>query len=253
MSQDIRSRKTKRNILVVNDDGIRSEGIRRLAEAAVRFGRVWVVAPERQCSGMSQKISIFDPIPVTPYAFPAPVEGAWSIGGTPADCVKAAVNFLLDEKPDVVFSGINNGFNTGFDTAYSGTVGAAMEALMKGIPAIAFSRPYEAVETDFETVDAYLLPLMEELLASPLPPNEMWNVNFPGVPLNECRGVLYDRSVAPLQLYRDHYRRTEAGDGAFTLQNISTPAAASDAPEGSDVHAVLSGFVSVGRLRCPVL
>ena len=239
-----------RNILIVNDDGIRSEGICRLAAAAAHFGTVWVAAPEHQCSGMSQKISIFDRIPVTPYAFPVPVEAAWSIGGTPADCVKAAVNFLLKEKPDLVLSGINDGYNAGFDTAYSGTIGAAMEALMKGIPAIAFSK---GLHSGFDTVDRYLLPLMDELIRAPLPPSEIWNVNFPSVSLPECRGVLYDRTVAPIQLYRDLYHREDQPGGVFTLQNISMPATAGDAPEDSDVRAVLGGYVSVGRLRCAVL
>ena len=120
-----------KNILIVNDDGIHSEGIVRLAQAASRFGRVWVAAPDEQCSGMSQKISIFDPILVRPYDFPAPVEAAWSIGGTPADCVKVAVGYLLDGAPDLVLSGINNGYNAGFDNAYSGTIGAAAEALSR--------------------------------------------------------------------------------------------------------------------------
>ena len=239
-----------RKILIVNDDGITSEGIVRLADAARRFGRVWVVAPERQCSGMSQKISIFDPISVTPHAFPLPVEAAWCIGGTPADCVKTAVNFLLSEKPDYVFSGINNGYNTGFDTAYSGTVGAAMEALMKGIPAMAFSHHLDG---SLETVDRFLVPLIEELLASTLPPSEMWNVNFPGVPLSECRGILRGCRVAPLQLYRDLYAREELPDGSFTLHNVSTPIPLESVPEGTDVHAVLTGYISVGTLRCPVL
>ena len=237
-------------ILIVNDDGIRSRGIVRLAEAALHFGRVWVVAPEQQCSGMSQKISIFDPISVTPFDFPVPVEAAWSIGGTPADCVKTAVNYLLTEKPDFVFSGINNGYNTGFDTAYSGTVGASMEALMKGIPAIAFSNHLNG---SYETVDRFLVPLMEELLASPLPPSEMWNVNFPGVPLSECGGILRDRRVAPVQLYRDLYTRNDLPDGSFVLRNASLPISPGLVPEDTDVYAVLTGHVSVGKLRCPVL
>ena len=239
-----------RSILIVNDDGIRSEGIVRLAEAASRFGRVWVVAPDCQCSGMSQKITIFEPIPVTPFAFPLPVEGAWCVGGTPADCVKTAVNCLLREKPDYVFSGINNGYNTGFDTAYSGTVGAAMEALMKGIPAMAFSNHLNG---SWETVERCLEPLIEELLSSPLPPSELWNVNFPGVPYSECRGILRGRRVAPMQLYRDLYTREDQPDGGFTLRNASLPISPRLVPEDTDVYAVLTGYVSVGTLRCPVL
>lgn len=237
-------------ILIVNDDGIEAEGLRRLAEAARNLGRVWVVAPEQQCSGMSQKLTIFEPIPVRPRSFPIAVEGAWSVGGTPADCVKAAINYLLPEKPDILLSGINMGYNAGFDIAYSGTIGAAMEGLMKGVPAIAFSNAYEG---GWECAEHWLLPLMEELLESPLPENEMWNVNFPGIPLSACGGVRRDRSIAPLQLYRDRYMLEEREDGSLILHNAARPICAEEAPEGSDVHAVLSGYVSVGRITCQVL
>ena len=165
---------------------------------------------------MSQKISIFDPILVRPYDFPAPVEAAWSIGGTPADCVKVAVGYLLDGAPDLVLSGINNGYNAGFDNAYSGTIGAAAEALMKRIPAIAFSRGLNA---DFEVAEHYLPPLLEELMAAPPVPWELWNVNFPAVPLRDCKGVLYGRRLAPVQLYQELYRREDRPDGSFTLLN----------------------------------
>ena len=239
-----------KNILIVNDDGIHSEGIVRLARAASRFGRVWVAAPDEQCSGMSQKISIFDPILVRPYDFPVPVEAAWSIGGTPADCVKVAVGYLLDRAPDLVLSGINNGYNAGFDNAYSGTIGAAAEALMKGIPAIAFSRGLNA---DFEVAEHYLPPLLEELMAAPPVPWELWNVNFPAVPLRDCKGVLYGRRLAPVQLYQELYRREDRPDGSFTLLNTSTPIDASGAPEDSDIFAILNGYVSVGPIRCAVL
>ena len=239
-----------RQILIVNDDGIAADGIRRLAEAALHFGQVYVVAPVQQCSGMSQKISIFDRIPVTPYAFSVPVAGAWSVGGTPADCVKVAVNFLISRKPDVVLSGINDGFNAGFDTAYSGTIGAAMEALMKGIPSISFSNHLHG---NTETVDCFLPQLLGELLSSPLPPSELWNVNFPGVPLSDCRGILRHRRVAPVQLYRDIYSREEGPDGSFSLKNASRPIPLEEVPAGTDVHAVLSGYISIGTLHCPVL
>lgn len=240
----------KKNILIVNDDGIEAEGILKLAEAAVHFGRVWIAAPDRQCSGMSQKITIFDSIPVHRVDFPVPVEAAWALGGSPADCVKAALGSILDFRPDIVFSGINNGYNAGFDIAYSGTLGAAMEALMKGIPAIAFSNQYRG---GFEAVDRWLLPLMEELLDRPLPPSALWNVNFPGCPLSECRGILYDRTVAPIQIYQDCFAREELPDGGFALYNAESFCAAEDAPENSDVRAVLSGFISVGMLRCALL
>ena len=230
-----------KRILLVNDDGIQAEGLKKLAEAAVRVGQVWLVAPSSQCSAMSQKISVFDKISVVPQEYPVPVEAAWSVSGTPADCVKVALNSLLPVIPDLVISGINNGFNTGFDIAYSGTVGAAMEALMQGIPAIAFSNSYNG---SFETADAYLLPLLEDLMAAPLPPNEIWN---------ECRGIQTDCKIAPLQLYQDSFMLEEWDNRTLTLHNRGIHTVADQAPDGSDVKAVLSGFISVGTIRCSVM
>ena len=124
----------KTNILIVNDDGIESYGIAKLAAMAANFGDVWVVAPEGQCSGMSQRLTIFSELNVQEREFPATVRAAYSVSGTPADCVKVALKSLLPVWPDYVFSGINAGFNAGYDIAYSGTVGAAMEAVLHDIP-----------------------------------------------------------------------------------------------------------------------
>ena len=100
-------------ILVVNDDGITSEGIRGAQQLAARFGEVWVVAPDDQCSAMSQKITVRGDMKVKRIDFPVPAVQAYSVGGTPADCVKAALYHLMPERPDIVFSGINYGYNCG--------------------------------------------------------------------------------------------------------------------------------------------
>lgn len=241
--------KERLKILVVNDDGIRAKGLWHLAKAALAFGEVYVAGPAEQCSGMSQKLTIFEPIPVQKVPYDLPVSGAWSVGGTPVDCVKTALHYLLPEKPDYVFSGINSGFNCGFDTAYSGTVGAAMEGLMKGIPAIAVSQDFG---DDFTLADELLPALLRELLDKPLPRSEMWNVNFPAGAAEDCRGILRDTTLAPLQLYPDLYAVQNTAEG-FSLKNVSTPISGDMAPEGSDVWAVLNGWVSIGRLRCGVL
>ena len=124
-------------ILVVNDDSIHAPGIALLAKAAMELGEVTVVAPAHQCSAMSQKITIRGDMRVDQVAdFPVPVKAAYMVDGTPADCVKIAMQYLLEERPDYVFSGINDGYNAGFDIAYSGTLGAAFEAVMNGVPAI---------------------------------------------------------------------------------------------------------------------
>ena len=128
-----------RRILVVNDDGIGAEGIVRLAAAAKNLGEVWVVAPGQQCSAMSHCITVRGSLQIRQEDFPVPGVKAYSVAGTPADCVKVGIRHLMQDRPDVVFSGINCGYNVGVDILYSGTVGAAMEALVNGIPAIAFS------------------------------------------------------------------------------------------------------------------
>ncbi len=153
-------------ILISNDDGIDSEGIWRLARLASELGDVWVCAPASQCSAMSQRLTIFNELIIKEYAPPVPVRGAYSISGTPADCVKLAVSHLLPEKPDYVFSGINCGYNAGFDIAYSGTIGAAMEGVMNGIPAIAFSAQHDG---SFDVAEAHLLRLLLTLPRKLLP------------------------------------------------------------------------------------
>ena len=117
-------------ILVVNDDSIHAPGIVLLAKAAMELGEVTVVAPANQCSAMSQRITIRGDMRVDKVQdFPVPVKAAYKVDGTPADCLKIAMQYLLEEKPDYVFSGINDGYNAGFDIAYSGTLGAAFEAV----------------------------------------------------------------------------------------------------------------------------
>ena len=173
------------NILVANDDGIASPGLLRLANAAARLGDVWVAAPAGQCSGMSQKITIAGEISVEKLNFPADVKAAYAIGGTPADCAKLGMQ-LMGEWPDLVVSGINHGSNLGTDTLYSGTVGAAMEAAIYGVKAIAVSN-YAFEPENFDMCIYGLeraMQLMEEH-------NELMllNVNAPDGAREDCKGV----------------------------------------------------------------
>lgn len=237
-------------ILIVNDDGIDAQGIVHLAAAACELGDVWVAAPARQCSAMSMKLTLFDKITVREEAFPVPVRKAWRIGGTPADCVKLTLQCLLEERPDFVFSGVNSGCNTGFDIAYSGTMGAAMEARMEGVPAIAFSK-FEG--GSFEVTDAYLLPLMRKLTETPVKRNEVFNVNFPSCPLRECKGIRRGLPVAPAEMYKDKYEKSLLPDGTLAYKMISPLIAPEQAPTGSDMRAVFDGCIAVGTIRCSVL
>ena len=237
------------NILIVNDDGYKAEGIVQLAQMACSLGKVWVVAPKGQCSAMSHRLTLRQDIPTEEVPFPvAGVKKAYAVSGTPADCVKIALNALLPQRPDYVFSGINLGYNTAFDIAYSGTVAAAMEGRMNGIPAIAFSRGALCREV----TDAYLFEVTRELLSKEAPSDGIWNVNFPGCPLSQCQGILWDTSVAKTFLFADTYEAISKEGSTITLRQKGM-ALAHKAPPGTDVYALDHGCVSVGKVRSMVL
>ena len=238
-------------ILVVNDDSISAPGIALLAQAAAEFADVWVSAPAEQCSALSQKLTLREPITLEAVPdFPAPVRAAWKVGGTPVDCVKVALDRLLEEKPDWVFSGINNGYNAGYDIAYSATLGAAFEAVRNGIPAAAFSI---AGDSHLPFAGDHLRSVIGELLKKQPAPGEVWNINFPPMKGGGTKGILRDRSVAPCSMYRETYIETLLEDGrkALLCKGIPTPDA--QIPEGTDAAAVRKGYISVGKVRCGVM
>lgn len=239
-------------ILIVNDDSIHSPGIALLAKAAMELGDVWVVAPAHQCSAMSQKLSIHGALTVEAVEdFPVPVKAAYKVHGTPVDCVKVALQYILAEKPDYVFSGINDGYNVGFEIAYSGTVGAAFEAVMNGIPAMAFSNTYGAPLT---IVEQYLVPVVKELLEEGQGRDEVWNVNFPALEPGEFKGILRNRAIAPIRLFSSGYVENKQPDGTVSLAIKGAPLTGDDiVPEGTDLEAVLKGCISIGKVRCSVM
>ena len=222
-------------ILVVNDDSIHAPGIALLAKAAMELGEVTVVAPAHQCSAMSQKITIRGDMRVDQVAdFPVPVKAAY-----------------MEERPDYVFSGINAGYNAGFDIAYSGTLGAAFEAVMNGVPAMAFSSTMNA---PLHIAEKYLVSIMRELMEAGQGRGEVWNVNFPAVAPEKLKGILRERTVAPLQFYSEDYRKTILPDGAVALTGQGSPLTEGDAvPAGTDVEAVLKGYISIGKVKCAVM
>ena len=156
---------------------------------------------------------------------------------------------MLPVRPDVVFSGINIGYNAGFDIAYSGTVAAAMEAVLNGIPAIAFSAQHDG---SYDVTDRYILDITRELLSVPSEPGTIWNVNFPGCPLSEFKGILRDRSIAPKFIFDNTYSAASR-DGGMTLIPDADFIAHGDAPMGSDIEAVLHGYISIGKVKSMVL
>jgi len=236
-------------ILIVNDDGVRAKGIETLARLALEFGEVTVVAPSSQCSAMSHRISVHNKIKISKVDFPVEGVPAYSVGGTPADCVKVALEIILKEKPDIVFSGINHGYNSGFDIVYSGTVGAAMDALQYGIPAIAYSAK---MGEDFSTAERFFSLVTRGILDQEPTLNEVWNVNFPGCGPDEVKGILWDRVPARTEYYLDHFE-VEKIDENTLLGDMVNIEFCPDAEEGTDVHALNHNCISIGRVRSFVL
>ena len=168
------SDKPKR-ILVSNDDGYFSEGLQALVEAVSPLGEVWVVAPDREQSAASHAISLHRPLRIKE------VRARWfAVDGTPADCAYLAINHLLkDDRPVLMVSGINHGANLAEDIMYSGTVAAAMEGALLGVPAIAFSLVARR-SFDFAPAARFARSLVSSALSRPLPPRMLLNVNIPG-------------------------------------------------------------------------
>lgn len=234
-------------ILITNDDSITAPGIEKLARAAARLGEVWVVAPEQQCSALSQKLTLREQLTVRKVEdFPVEVAGVYAVGGTPVDCVKVALVYILKEKPDFIFSGINNGYNAGFDIAYSGTLGAAFEGARSGIPSMAFSA---AGDAHLDGAEPYLLPVLEELVAAEMEPGMVWNVNFPALKNGPLMGILRDRPVATVSMYQETYIESPGPDGRIYLNCRGIPTPDSMVPAGTDVEAVRQGFISIGKVR----
>ncbi|MDD3850871.1 MAG: 5'/3'-nucleotidase SurE [Firmicutes bacterium] len=175
-------------ILVTNDDGIAAAGIKSLANSLKRIGDVAVVAPERERSAVGHAITMHKPLRAKRVGFFGDRIKAWSVNGTPADCVKLGIETLLDKKPAFVFSGINKGPNLGTDVLYSGTVSAAIEAVMLGVPSAALSlASYEY--DDYSAASEFALSLADNMYREGLEGNTLLNVNIPAVPKNGIRGV----------------------------------------------------------------
>ncbi len=173
-----------KRILVTNDDGIHAPGLQALEESLASLGEVTVVAPDREMSATSQSISLHAPLRITTID-----DHHYAVGGTPADTVIIALHYLLKEKPDLVVSGINPGGNLGENVVYSGTVAAAMEATLHGVPALAISLASRKQKV-FSSAAAFAAQLAAKILQEGLPRGVMLNVN---VPRGEVRGVRITR------------------------------------------------------------
>lgn len=233
-------------MLLTNDDGIRAEGIRVLAEAVKGIGEVSVVAPDGERSAIAQAITLDRPL----YAEPWQEEGeafGWAVSGTPADCVKIGVRKLLAEPPDLVLSGINLGPNAGISVLYSGTVSAASEALILGYPAIAFS--LTTFEGPIWDTAARVARRVVEQVANGevrLTPDTIWNVNIPNVPWDELKGIQLARMGE--SRFVETYTEMQDGEGRRCYSMKGDLVELGD-PEGTDLQALREGYVALTPVR----
>jgi 5'-nucleotidase len=227
-------------ILVSNDDGYFAPGITLLAEALRQMGDVTVVAPERDRSGASNSLTLDRPLTVRR----AP-NGFYSVNGTPTDCVHIAVTGLLDFLPDVIVSGVNLGANMGDDTIYSGTVAAAAEGYLLGIPSIAVSLTSKN-GAHFESAIGVALQIVERFRRRPFAEPILLNVNVPDVPPAELGGIEVTRLGRRHKAEPVVKLQTPRGETAFW---IGPAGGAADAGPGTDFHAVEARRVSVTPLR----
>jgi len=233
-------------ILVVNDDGIASEGIAVLARALQPLGEVTVVAPDGDRSGTSHSISVHSA--VRAQAMPEAGLRRFACSGTPADCVLLGVNELCGGRPEIVLSGINRGANLADDVNYSGTVAAAVEATIVGVPAIAVSLASSWPKQDpvhyWDVAASVARRLATEVLREPLPPGTYWNVNVPNVA--ELRGIRFTRLGR--KQYADRLAREDdggAGAAYYWVWDMSHLGGGDD----TDTVAVDGGYASVTPLQ----
>jgi 5'-nucleotidase len=227
-------------ILICNDDGYFAPGIEALASVLSDLGEITVFAPERDRSGASNSLTLNRPLTVRKAA-----NGFRFVDGTPTDCVHIAVTGLLEHQPDLVVSGINDGANMGDDTIYSGTVAAAMEGYLLGVPSVAFSL-VEKGNAHMESAARVARDVVERYIANPWPAPMLLNVNIPNLPFDQ---------IGPAEVTR--LGKRHHAEPVIPAQNprgetvywIGRAGASRDNGPGTDFHAVSNGRVSVSPLH----
>ncbi len=204
-------------ILVTNDDGINSEGLKVLANALKELGDVFIVAPDRQRSAVGLSITIDRPLRIKKVG-----DRAFSVDGMPVDCVTLAIHRLMDSSPDLIVSGINDGQNIGYDVYHSGTVGAALVGTMFGIPSLAVSIANRKFSPErdvvwYDTAAQVALKLARIICQRKLPDGISLNVNVPNVPLQEIEGIEITRHASATYEIEVHNRIDPRGESYYWL------------------------------------
>jgi 5'-nucleotidase len=229
-------------ILISYDDGINSRGIQELAKAMTELGEVYVAAPETNKSAIGHAVTMHTPLRSRKFESLGPDIKAWWVNGTPADCVKLGIENLMDDRPDLIVSGINVGENLGTDVIYSGTVSAAVEGAIFGIPSIAFSyADYD--EKDFTAAAKVAKDVCIEILKHGIPRNHILNVNIPKFThVSEIKGIQVTK--LGVKIYKNNFeeRKDPKGGVYYCLAGelIEVPE-----DKATDIYAVKSKYISI--------
>ncbi|NQZ82986.1 MAG: 5'/3'-nucleotidase SurE [Colwellia sp.] len=227
------------NILLSNDDGVHAVGIKVLFDELSKFAKVTVVAPDRNCSGASNSLTLLNPLRTHTLE-----NNFISVNGTPTDAVHLGISQMMATPPDLVVAGINHGANLGDDTLYSGTVAAATEGRHMGMPAIAVSLVGKS-EQYYQTAAVVTAKLIQRLASHPLPADQILNINVPDLPLAQLKGIKVTRlghrhKAEAMKKQKDPWQRDIYWYGLLGKEL--------DASEGTDFHAIANGYASVTPL-----
>jgi 5'-nucleotidase len=233
---------TRPLILVTNDDGYLAKGIRSLVDTVLSLGDVVVVAPDKPQSGMGHAVTLHHVLRLNAVQYPAAVHQAFSCSGTPVDCVKLAIDQVLHRTPDLIVSGINHGSNASTNILYSGTMSAAIEGAVEGIPSIGFSLLDFDADADFTAAAHYAHSIASQVLQNGLEEGVCLNVNIPKLPLSNIHGVKVCRQGRAY--WEDNFdKRTDPSGKEYYW--MTGEYAIHDKGEDTDEFALAHGFVSM--------
>lgn len=227
-------------ILLSNDDGVHAKGLAALYHELNKSHQVVVIAPDRNCSGASNSLTLTNPLRLEQMP-----SGFYSVTGTPTDCVNIGVNKFLDFEPDIVVSGINHGANLGDDVIYSGTVAAATEGRHMGLPAVAVSLNSHDMNADFKPAAKIAASIIEQIQNHPIPGDQILNINVPAVPKDKINGIKTTRCGRRHQADSMVKSKDPFGRDVFWYGAIGQE---KDAGDGTDFAAIAQDYVSVTPL-----
>ena len=234
--------------LLTNDDGISSPGLAAIVDVMKQYGDVFVVCPDRDNSAVGHSITFRDPLKVLETDIFGEDVKAWTVSGTPADCVKMAMEVLVPDVIDFVVSGMNIGSNVGRDSYYSGTIAAAREASYFGVPAVAVSLDLaDAQHTDFSAAKNLFTNTMRIILRNQYASNLLLNINIPNIEEEQCKGIKFAELDFSIQRHTYVEERSLSGEVVYWLNGHPTQLRF-DAPEG-DFTLLQEGYITVTPLE----